>query len=101
MVQIHKETVRYLARLCRIACTEEQENALLHDMKEVLSYIDLLNEVPTDGVTPCNNVSMSCMQTPLRADTVKQTLSAKDFFENVPQHTARLVRIPPVRGQGG
>ncbi|MDB6081509.1 MAG: hypothetical protein JWO53_781, partial [Chlamydiia bacterium] len=44
MVQITKDTVRYLAKLCRIACTEEQEDTLLHDMKGVLNYVELLNE---------------------------------------------------------
>jgi len=96
MVQITLDTVRYIAKLSRIACTEAQEESLLRDMKGILSYIALLDEVSCDGVQPCNNVSECHSQTPLRADVVGATIPRDDFLKITPQHIGGMVRVPPV-----
>src|SRR5437879_1212980 len=96
MADINKETVRYLAKLCRIACTEEQEDALLHDMQKIIGYIELLGQVNTEGLDYCNNVSEILTQAPLRDDAVGATLSRDEFLKNAPQHIGGLVRVPTV-----
>lgn len=104
MVQLNKETVHYLAKLCRIACTEEQENRILHDMKGILNYIDLLNEVNTNGVAPCCNVLESLSETPQRLDSVSQAPAreefVKEFKKNLPQQIGGLARVPEVQKKG-
>ena len=94
--KLSKETIHYLARLCRIACTEEQEEALLNDMQKILGYVELLNEIDTEGVDPCNNVSECHTQTPLRRDAVGSTLSRDEFLKNAPQHIGGMIRVPAV-----
>ncbi len=98
MADINKETVRYLAKLCRIACTEEQEEALLHDMQKIIGYIELLGEIDTEGkgLVPCNNVSESLTQAPLREDLTGEVLSREEFLKNAPQHIGGLIRVPTV-----
>ena len=96
MADINKETVRYLAKLCRIACTEEQEEALLHDMQKIIGYIELLDEIDTEGLAPCNNVSESLIQAPLREDLTGDVLSREEFLKNAPQHIGGLIRVPQV-----
>lgn len=104
MVQLNKETVHYLAKLCRIACTEEQENRLLHDMKGVLNYVELLNEIDTNGISPCSNVLESLDETPERPDTVSTPASreefVKEFKKNLPQQIGGLARVPEVQKKG-
>lgn len=96
MTQIDKKTVHYLAKLCRIACTEEQEEALLQDMQKILGYVEQLNEVNTDNLDPCNFVTTNLSQTPLRDDIVGKTLSRDEFLKNAPAHIGGMIRVPPV-----
>jgi aspartyl-tRNA(Asn)/glutamyl-tRNA(Gln) amidotransferase subunit C len=100
MAQIDKKTVKYLAKLCRIACTEEQEESLLHDMQEILGYVELLNEIDTKDAEPCNFVTEGLTQTPLRNDVVGPTLSRDDFLKNAPLTIGGMIRVPPVLKQG-
>jgi aspartyl-tRNA(Asn)/glutamyl-tRNA(Gln) amidotransferase subunit C len=96
MVDVNRETIHYLSDLSRIACNEEEEKGLLGDLKEILAYIEQLNELDTDGVTPCFTVLEQLTQTPLRDDVAKTTLSQKTFLDGAPQKTASFVRVPTV-----
>jgi aspartyl-tRNA(Asn)/glutamyl-tRNA(Gln) amidotransferase subunit C len=96
MVHIDKKGIRHLAKLCRIACTEQQEDALLHDMQKILHYVEQLKELNTEGVEPCNFVTESMQKTPLRKDVVMPSMSRKEFLDNTPQHVGGMVKVPPV-----
>lgn len=96
MAQLDKKTVKHLAKLCRIACTEEQEEKLLHDMQKILGYVEQLNELETDGVAPCNFVTECMTQTPLRKDVVEPSMSRKEFLDNAPQQVGGMIKVPPV-----
>lgn len=97
MVDIDKQTVKRLAALCRIACTAEQEEALLHEMQEIIEYVNQLDELDTTGLTECNLVTECLTQTPLRDDVVGDLISRKDFLKNAPDSVAGLIKVNPVR----
>ena len=96
MTQIKKETVQYLADLCRIAVTKEEQDFLITDLSRIVTYIEQLDEIDVKDVEPCNNVSTVITKTPLRSDTPQATLSHKDFIKNAPDQIAGLVRVPSV-----
>jgi aspartyl-tRNA(Asn)/glutamyl-tRNA(Gln) amidotransferase subunit C len=96
MANLTKETVHYLTKLARIACTKEQEDALFEDMQKIVSYVELLDELNTEGVAPCNTVVQYVEKTPLRPDAVGQTLSREEFLKNSPSHIGGMIRVPPV-----
>ena len=96
MTQLNRETIHYLSELARIACTEEEEASLLHDLRQILDYMEQLNELNTDGVVPCHTVLERLTQTPVREDIANATLSQKKFLENAPQKTGGFVRVPTV-----
>lgn len=100
MTQLNRETIHYLSELSRIACTEQEELSLLHDLKQIVSYMDLLNELDTDGVIPCHTVLEKLTQTPTREDVAAATLSQKKFLDNAPQKTGGFVRVPTVLKAG-
>lgn len=96
MATINKDTVQYLAKLSRIAVSEEEEEALVRDLEKIVQYVDELREVDTTNTAPCTYVAKSVDKTPLRKDEVERTLTSDDFFKCTPQQTARMVRVPPV-----
>jgi aspartyl-tRNA(Asn)/glutamyl-tRNA(Gln) amidotransferase subunit C len=96
MANLTKETVHYLTKLARIACTKEQEDALFEDMQKIVSYVEQLGELNTEGVTPCNTVVQYVDKTPLRQDVTGQTLSRDEFLKNSPSHIGGMIRVPQV-----
>lgn len=99
MAELKKETVHYLADLARIAVVEGEEEALLADLKKILAYIDLLEEVDTSNVSPCCYVTQSLTKTPLRKDEVEPSLERSVFLKITPQNTAGMLRVPTVMKQ--
>lgn len=95
MSQLDKESIKALIGLCRINCTEQEQEALLADLKKILIYIDQLNEVATDNVAPCNQV-IAGMTNVMRSDEVGQTLPRELFLENAPSQIGGMIRVPPV-----
>ncbi len=95
MVKLDKETIRKLTRLCRIDCTEEEQETLLKDLKKILAYIEQLQEIDTTNVAPCNHV-LESMYNVMREDAIGPVLNREDFLGNAPSHIGGMIRVPPV-----
>ena len=54
-MQIDKNLVIYLEKLGRIELSEEQRAASEKDLQDILTYMDTLNELDTDGVEPASH----------------------------------------------
>ena len=54
-MQITGELVQYLEKLGRIQLTPEQEQATEKDLQEILSYMETLNALDTEGVEPLSH----------------------------------------------
>lgn len=100
MATLDKDLIKYLSKLSKIDCSDEEQEAILKDLQNILNYIDLLEEVDTDAVQPCNHV-LAGMQNVMREDRVEETLSREKFLENAPAHVGGLIRVPPVITKGG
>lgn len=98
MAELTKETIRYLSQLCRIHCSEAEEEALLGDLKRILGFIEQLQAIDTEGVPPCSHV-IAGVSNVMRDDVVKETLSREVFLENAPEHVSGMIRVPPVLQQ--
>ena len=98
MAELTKETIRYLSQLCRIHCTEAEEEALLKDMQRILGYIEQLQSIDTEGVPACSHV-IAAMSNVTRDDAVGKTLSRELFLADAPEHVGGMIRVPPVLQQ--
>lgn len=95
MADLNKETIKQLSRLCRIHCTEEEEESLLQDLKKILNYIELLQQINTDNVPPCNQV-LEDQSNVFRDDVVGSVLDKEAFLANAPSHVGGMIRVPPI-----
>ncbi len=95
MAELDKKTIKNLTQLSRIGCSEEEEEALLHDMKGILNYIDQLQTIDTENVAPCHQV-LEGMVNVMREDKVGTPLTRQAFLSNVPKSAGGLVSVPPV-----
>lgn len=69
MTALTKEQVLHIAKLARLRLTEEEMAKMPTELSSILQYVEMLNEVITDGVEPTAQVTG--LETQLRDDVVQ------------------------------
>ena len=58
-MQITPDLIKYLESLARITLSEEEEKKVGSELQDILTYIDMLNELDTDGVEALSLIHIS------------------------------------------
>lgn len=96
-MKITEKEVRYVADLANLALTEEEIGRMAHDLDEILTHIDKLNELDTSGVEPMAQVLYDAEETAtLRADRERPSLSNADAVANAPVSGGGYFKVPLV-----
>ena len=95
MSELDSHLLKDLTKLCRIHCSEEDEERLLGDLQSILDLVEQLHTVDTEGVTPCNHVIPSMVNC-MRDDVVGDVTPRDVFMRNAPDKVGGMVRVPPV-----
>ncbi len=91
---IDADVVRKVARLARIAEPEEKLAPLARELNGILSWIEQLNEVDTDGVEPMT--TSVAMTLPMRDDVVTDGGDAAKVLGNAPRTDKGFFIVPKV-----
>ncbi|MGB4774452.1 MAG: Asp-tRNA(Asn)/Glu-tRNA(Gln) amidotransferase subunit GatC, partial [Daejeonella sp.] len=89
-MKIELETIDKIAHLARLEVNETEKLSLQKDMTNILTFMDKLNELDTDGVEPL--IYMTDEVNVLRNDEVKNDLSTADALKNAPKHDGKFFR---------
>lgn len=95
MENFDEEELLKLAKLARIECSEEEKERLFKGLKNILTYMEQLQEIETSGVAPCKHV-LETVSNIMREDIVGETLSRELFLSNAPSHIGGMIRVPRV-----
>jgi len=87
-------TVRKVARLARIAEPEERLEQLAKELNGIMSWIEQLSEVDTDGVEPMT--SAVHMPAPMREDVVTEGGDPQLVLANSPKRSGNFFVVPKV-----
>ena len=93
-MKITPEEVDYVAHLGRLVLTNEEKKKYQGQLGDILSYMDMLKEVPTDDVEPMAGPVR--LYTPLREDEVHPSLPVDEALQNAPARTESSFRVPKV-----
>ena len=91
---IDAATVRKVARLARIAEPEDKLEPLARELSGIMSWIEQLNEVDTDGVEPMT--TSVAMTLPMRDDVVTDGGDAARVLSNAPKSEKGFFVVPKV-----
>ena len=86
--------VEHVAQLARLALSDEEKQRLTEQLNAILTYMEQLNEVPTEGVEPTAHVLD--LVNVFRDDTVRQTLSADAALANAPETAHHFFVVPRI-----
>ncbi|PZQ63741.1 MAG: Asp-tRNA(Asn)/Glu-tRNA(Gln) amidotransferase GatCAB subunit C [Phenylobacterium zucineum] len=91
---IDAATVRKVARLARIAEPEDKLEPLAKELNGIMSWIEQLNEVDTDGVEPMT--TSVAMALPMRDDVVTDGGDPSKVLANAPKTAKDFFIVPKV-----
>ena len=91
---IDDATVRKVARLARIAEPEEKLEPLAKELSGIMSWIEQLGEVDTDGVEPMT--TSVAMTLPMREDVVTEGGDPTKVLANAPKTAKDFFIVPKV-----
>lgn len=93
-MKVDKELLNKTAHLARLEFDEESAEAMMADMSKIITWVEKLNEVNTEGVAPLTTMSHEINV--LRKDEVKPHLSHERALKNAPKKDADYFRVPKV-----
>lgn len=91
-MKIDKTTLRKLAHLSRLEIKEKEEQKMINDLNEILTWVEQLNEVDTEGVEPLTNMSHEVNV--FREDEVSGHLDHEKALKNAPKKDKDFFRVP-------
>ncbi|GAB4352095.1 MAG: Asp-tRNA(Asn)/Glu-tRNA(Gln) amidotransferase subunit GatC [Oricola sp.] len=87
-------TVKRVAKLARIAVTDEEAAKMEGELNTILGFVEQLNEVDVEGVEPMTSVTP--MEMKKRADIVTDGNKADDIVANAPATEDNFFLVPKV-----
>ncbi len=88
------DTVKRVARLSRIAVTEEEASRMTGELNVILGFVEQLSEVDVAGVEPMTSVIP--MEMKKRQDAVTDGDKATDIVANAPATEENFFLVPKV-----
>jgi aspartyl-tRNA(Asn)/glutamyl-tRNA(Gln) amidotransferase subunit C len=96
-LKITEKEVRYVAGLANLKLTDEEVVRLSHDLDEILTHIDKLNEIDTSNVEPMAQVLFDAEETAtLRPDIERPPLGNQAALANAPLAGNGYFKVPLV-----
>ena len=91
---ITREEVRHVARLARLALTDEELEPMREQLDAILAYIDKLRELDVEGVEPTAHAVP--LVNVMRDDELAPSLSQEAALANAPDRAGELFRVPRI-----
>ena len=88
------DTVKRVARLSRIAVTEEEASRMTGELNVILGFVEQLSEVNVVGVEPMTSVTP--MEMRKREDVVNDGNKADAIVANAPASDRNFFQVPKV-----
>lgn len=93
-MKIDDKVIDKVAGLAKLEFEGVEKEALKKDMERILTFMDLLNEVDTEGVEPLKYVTEGTLS--LRKDTVHSEITKAEALENAPSADSDYFKVPKV-----
>jgi len=93
-MKLNKNTLQKIAHLARLEFNPKSEDQMIHDMEEILTWVEKLDELDTENVVPLTHVSHEINI--YREDKVKGQSERKSALYNAPKKDSEYFRVPKV-----
>lgn len=89
-----KEELRRLVYLTRLELTPVEEDEMIGHLNKMLSYIEKLKELNTDGIEPTAHAVE--VPSPMREDIVTNQPDTDNLLRNAPAREGDFLKVPRI-----
>ncbi len=93
-MSVDTATVKRVAKLSRIAITDERAESMQAELNTILGFVEQLQEVDVDGIEPMTSVVDMDMRK--RSDEITDGNKAEDVTANAPMSEDNFFMVPKV-----
>src|SRR5687768_1219732 len=93
-MEVNDALIDNLAKLSHLSFNEEERKEIKADLQEMISFIEKLKEVNTEGIPPL--LHMSSNVNILREDVVRGSLSREEALKHAPETDGTFFKVPKV-----
>ncbi|MGH6827540.1 MAG: Asp-tRNA(Asn)/Glu-tRNA(Gln) amidotransferase subunit GatC [Rhizomicrobium sp.] len=93
-MSVDKDTVRRIAKLARLAIAEERLAPMAVELSGIFQWVEMLNDVNVDGVSPLTSVVAQKLK--WRKDEVTEGGNAAALMQNAPESEENFFVVPKV-----
>jgi aspartyl-tRNA(Asn)/glutamyl-tRNA(Gln) amidotransferase subunit C len=86
--------VEHIAKLARLALSDEEKSLYARQLAKVIEYFDQLKSVDTEGVEPM--AAAVPITNVLREDEVKPSPGCEIMLSNAPEREGNLFKVPKI-----
>ena len=86
--------IEHLARLARLALSDEEQVRYRDQLGSILHYMETLNELDTSGIEATSHVIS--LRNVMREDSARPSLRREDALRNAPDGTGEFYRVPKI-----
>lgn len=97
-MSISKAQVEHVAKLARLALSEEEKNLYSEQLSRILEHVEQLNKLPTDGVAP--TYLAVPLQNVLRSDEPHASLKPHEALAAAPAAEGGYFKVPKITESG-
>ena len=93
MAEITKEQIDHIAKLARLRMTDAEEVVMAEELGAILTYVEKLKEVNTDGVEP--TAQITGLGNVFRKDEEREQIGAEaaDLIAQAPKREGEFVKV--------
>ena len=93
-MRLTQKEVEYVADLARIQISEAEKEQLSHQLSSILTYMEELNQVDTEGINP--TASVVSQVNILREDEVRESVGQDKAIGNAPVAKDGMFQVPRI-----
>ena len=93
-MEVNDLLIDNLAKLSHLSFSEQEKKEIRADLQEMISFIEKLKEVNTEGVAPLLHMSSNVNM--LREDVVQGSVSREEALKNAPDTDGTFFKVPKV-----
>ena len=95
---IDREQVLHVARLSRLALTDDEVEAMARELSGILEHVDRISQLELEGVEPTSHVVG--LENVLRPDEPRPSWPREQMLEAAPDPADGAFRVPSPQAEG-
>lgn len=93
-MKITRQTVEHVAKLARLEITETEKDAFAGQLSSILTYVEKLNALKTEGVEP--TATVLGQTNVFREDKSRPSLPVEKALANAPEQAGGFFVVPKI-----